>query len=157
MKRFTQSHRGFRTFVLTILLLAGCTDNNGDIGPLFGTWHLEHISSDKGDYIEPSPTMFWMFQSSVVCFQTLSDFHESYEDWASWQIEDNKMVINLDNHDDSIPPGIFPYEVPDIAGFPKTPCKMYLDILQLDSKYMSLKYFNNELQATYTYELKKYY
>ncbi len=69
----------FAYLIIISLLCFGCTHNNGDIGPLFGTWVLDGmtVDGDKQD-IGPDDT-FMQFQGKIVmttsatpCWSTVS-------------------------------------------------------------------------------------
>lgn len=68
--------------VVTILL-ASCTRNHGDIGPWFGTWHVEQITAAgvpvtvQGDY-------FFQFQSHVFRVSHVDDHQQVVESYGSW-------------------------------------------------------------------------
>ena len=50
--------------LLALLLTASCTRNHGDIGPWFGTWHVETITAD-GTPVTVVGDYFFQFQSGV--------------------------------------------------------------------------------------------
>ena len=39
-------HIAFIPLLIIMLLISGCTQNNGEIDPWFGTWRLESLTCD---------------------------------------------------------------------------------------------------------------
>ena len=64
---------------LLLLTTTACTHNDGDIGPWFGTWHVEEITIDGTALAGYSGEYFFQFQSSVFCFRAVEG--EMSEDW----------------------------------------------------------------------------
>lgn len=86
-------------------LLCGCTHNNGDIGPLFGTWRLDAISYDTVS-ADGSPQhgldevgdVFWSFQNHVVKIDRVYPHHITDSRFGTWQRpDDTTLVVNFDN------------------------------------------------------------
>ena len=67
----------------TLLVLGSCTRNHGDIGPWFGTWHVESINVDgapvtvEGDY-------FFQFQSKVFRVSQVGGHEHLVESFGTW-------------------------------------------------------------------------
>ncbi len=94
--------------ILLIILpamLCGCTHNNGDIGPLFGTWRLDAISVMSVDpdgaplcRVDQVGDVFWAFQSQVVMIERVYPHHQTDKRFGTWQRpEESTLVINFDN------------------------------------------------------------
>lgn len=86
--------------ILTIVALtaffASCTHNNGDIGPWFGTWHVETIETDgmvRSDY---SGGYFFQFQSTVFCVRYSDEVRNEYqESFGRWSEDANTLTITF--------------------------------------------------------------
>ncbi len=48
------------------ILMTGCTHNDGDIGPWFGTWQLENVMIDDKPEEDYHHDIFWQFQKHCV-------------------------------------------------------------------------------------------
>lgn len=89
--------------IFTLMLMASCTRNNGDIGPLFGTWHVEQIEVDGTPLDTYSGNLFVMFQANVADWRLVDEVNHTYVNaWASWQQEGNVITFRFD--DDWFPP-----------------------------------------------------
>lgn len=83
----------------TLLVLGSCTRNHGDIGPWFGTWHVESINVDgapvtvEGDY-------FFQFQSKVFRVSQVGDHEQLVESFGTWdEGDDGTMTITFPDPD----------------------------------------------------------
>lgn len=86
------------SFILTVmaLLATSCTHNDGDIGPLFGTWHVEDIEADGTPLAGYQGNLFIAFQNSVVNLRVVDEQHHSYTDaWGNWQLTGDQLTITL--------------------------------------------------------------
>ena len=52
--------------IVSVILIAGCTHNNGDIGPWFGQWKVTGIEKNGAIYTEYKGDGIFRFQSEVV-------------------------------------------------------------------------------------------
>ena len=77
-----------------VLTLGSCTRNHGDIGPWFGTWHVESITagdtlvSIKGDY-------FFQFQSKVFRVSQVYGHEQLIDSYGTWEENGDKMTISF--------------------------------------------------------------
>lgn len=77
-----------------VLVLGSCTRNHGDIGPWFGTWHVETITAGgapitvEGDY-------FFQFQSKVFRVSQVTDHEQTVESFGTWDENGDKMTIDF--------------------------------------------------------------
>ena len=86
--------------ILSVLTLASCTRNHGDIGMWFGTWHVERITAGdttvnvEGDY-------FFQFQSKVFRVSLVGDHEQIVESYGTWEEGENgnKMTISFPDPD----------------------------------------------------------
>ena len=81
-----------------VLVLGSCTRNHGDIGPWFGTWHVESISAGgmpitfEGDY-------FFQFQSKVFRVSQVTGHENTVESFGTWDENSDKMTIDFPDPD----------------------------------------------------------
>ena len=99
-------------FILS-LTLGSCTRNHGDIGPWFGTWHVESITrgGDNYQYIGPidfEGDYFFQFQSKVFRVSLVTDRDKVVESFGTWEENDGKMTINFPD------PSVFYIEMPGL-------------------------------------------
>ena len=86
-------------FLLLSILLSSCTRNHGDIGPWFGTWHVESITLD-GAPVEVYGDYFFQFQSTVFRVSNVSDHEQLVESFGVWdEGEDGTMTISFPDPD----------------------------------------------------------
>ena len=77
-----------------LLALSSCTRNHGNIGPWFGTWHVEQITADgvpqnvEGDY-------FFQFQSKVFRVSRVYGHENLVESFGTWEENSDKMNIRF--------------------------------------------------------------
>ena len=80
--------------VLSVLVLASCTRNHGDIGIWFGTWHVEQITADGtpknviGDY-------FFQFQSKVFRVSQVYGHEQPVESYGTWDENGDRMTVSF--------------------------------------------------------------
>ena len=92
----------YTLFALVALLpLAGCTHNNGDIGPWFGQWRVENITVNGEKDAEYKGNLFFAFQSSVLRISTTNtQTHEMSTLFSNW--EEVKGYMNIKINEDNI-------------------------------------------------------
>ena len=82
------------SLMAVVLVLGSCTRNHGDIGPWFGTWHVETITAGgapitvEGDY-------FFQFQSKVFRVSQVTDHEQTVESFGTWDENGDKMTIDF--------------------------------------------------------------
>ena len=79
---------------IAVLLSGSCTRNHGDIGPWFGTWHVESITCD-GLSIAVDGDYFFQFQSKVFRVSQVTDHEQTVESFGTWDDSGNKMTIDF--------------------------------------------------------------
>lgn len=111
-----------------LLLTAGCTSNNGDIGEIFGQWKLERIDT-QGMATDPTPglTMTWAFQNTTVRVLQMTDAHQSRESYGNFRIADETLFLDFADED-------YPMLIPDI------PRQSEWQILHLDKSKLTVRY-----------------
>ncbi len=112
-----------------LLLLASCTHNNGDIGPVFGLWQLTQVEGGDVEYT-PSVqyTIYWCFQSTTIQMFSVDDHHNNDQRFGNFSMTDDRLNIDF--------PDTGGYGAP-LLGLPR---QCSLDVLQLDGSRMTLRY-----------------
>ena len=77
-----------------VLVLGSCTRNHGDIGPWFGTWHVETITAN-GTPITVEGDYFFQFQSKVFRVSQVTDHEQTVESFGTWDENGDKMTIDF--------------------------------------------------------------
>lgn len=151
---------GFAVRLISVVFLfsaiSGCTQNDGRIGPIFGTWALDDITDASGAPVATpdSCRLTWLFQSSTVCMRELLPYHSTLSYWGNWDMSDRILTLDYDNHDDIDPPGTFLYCLPEGYGFPKAPAVMRFSVTHLDNSRLDVNY-TTEQGATLRYRFHK--
>lgn len=151
-----------RIIILTavINLLTGCTRNNGDIGPWFGTWKLDEITIDGNVSEEYDGNVFWKFHNNVfemVKMMTDDKGHGYGTCFATWSEADGYLIIDFRQHDDQ-------YNPEDWNGLYRPFLETHLPvngvadikIVKLSGSKAQLTYYSSEDGKTYGYTLSKY-
>lgn len=92
---------------MVVLALGSCTRNHGDIGPWFGTWHVESITAG-GSPISVEGDYFFQFQSKVFRVSLVTDRDKLVESFGTWEENDGKMTISFPD------PSVFYIEMPGL-------------------------------------------
>jgi len=143
-------------FMLAVALmpLAGCTHNNGDIGPWFGTWKLDAMTIDGVPDTEYDDNVIWKFQANLMSMIRLLGNHEQYEMYGTWcQPSADVLRIEYIYSDDDAPEGSMKYSPLPETHLP--PGVSDLTILKLDGKQMRLEYRSAD-GVVYGYKLTKW-
>ena len=83
---------------MVMLALGSCTRNHGDIGPWFGTWHVESITAG-GTSVNYEGDYFFQFQSKVFRVSQVSDREQLVESFGTWEESNGKMTIDFPDPD----------------------------------------------------------
>lgn len=95
---------------MVVLALGSCTRNHGDIGPWFGTWHVESITAG-GTLISVEGDYFFQFQSKVFRVSLVTDRNKLVESFGTWEENDSKMTISFPD------PSVFYIEMPGLETY----------------------------------------
>ena len=79
---------------MVVLALGSCTRNHGDIGPWFGTWHVESITAG-GTPISVEGDYFFQFQSKVLRVSQVTGHEQVVESYGTWDEKGDKMTIDF--------------------------------------------------------------
>lgn len=148
-------HTLFATLMALAFVLQSCTQNDGRIGPLFGTWRLDSIERlDNAETLMPPHDLTWSFQSDVVCMKELLPYHGQNEYWGSWRLDGTTLELFYDNHDDEIGSMSPPYTLPSGYGFDAAPTTLRFSVTELSGSRMTLEYVDSTA-STLRYTLTK--
>lgn len=132
-------------FIFSIIAAAiglnSCTHNNGDIGPLFGSWVLEEMTVN-GDKTVPDVDgdTFLQFQGGVIMAKLIDDRHSLlFYSVGSWEREGDVLIVNYTHSDNQTPQGEGQYMAPYWLML-TTNAINRITILSLDKKAMRLEY-----------------
>lgn len=142
-------------WIVVAVLAAGCTHNNGDIGPFFGTWKLSSITVNGIPDQEYDENIVWKFQSNVVAMVRINDRHETNESIGTW-VDLGQQEIQMDfiYSDDDNPVGSDRYSPLVETHLPRGSFRM--SVLALSSGDMTLRYSDPDNGTIYEYILKKW-
>lgn len=130
----------------------GCTHNNGDIGPYFGSWLLTEIKANGVTDTDYAGNVVWAFQSDVVKMTVVYPWHETSGRFGTWSEHDGYLELDYTHSSDEMEPGTGDYSFPAGLHLPDHG-RVRLHIESLAAKDMVLGYSNDGVE--YTYYLKK--
>ncbi len=129
--------------ILSVLVLASCTRNHGDIGIWFGTWHVESITAG-GSPVNVEGDYFFQFQSKVFRVSQVFGHEQLVESFGTWEEQDGTMTIDFPD------PDVFYIQMPGLESHNA------FTMSDISSKKATF----TKVDATgvnYTYQLKKSY
>ena len=106
-KYITRKLAAMFVMILVMTGFCGCTRNNGDIGPWFGTWKLTEITIDGTADAGYKGNIFWKFQNDVFeMVRVNTNSVDTYADthYATWNEDNGYIFVNFSNYDDNNPP-----------------------------------------------------
>ena len=138
-------------FITIIILLAyatsGCTRNDGDIGPWFGTWQVTFITIDGVPDADYDGTVIMKFQNSILSSMTYNPEHSPTTFNAQWSCRDDVMTILIPDDTSGLAPGL---------GLPWLP-ELTLRVLQISGKRAELQWTDPDGGSVRIFTLKKLY
>lgn len=139
---------------ITILTLASCRMNNGDIGDLFGSWLLYSMTVD-GEAPENfnSEETFWEFQNNIVSISRVYYMYDKDVHWGTWSEADGQLQLDYTHFESGVNPGTGQYSSPQWLGFPKRGI-FQLKFVSRSSKRMTLSWYDSEGRM-FVYSLRK--
>ena len=138
-------------FVLMLLLIgSGCTQNNGHIGPVFGSWALVEISAD-GTPLELIDETVFRFQNEVVQVDHIFSEFDRILRIGNFTISDNVMTMKFLTELTSDYKGSL-FLMPTWLYFPKGEMPLRFDILTLKGNRMQLALDNGGKKYVYKFE-----
>lgn len=143
--KFKNCHTPFIAvaLLLTVWLLAGCTRNNGDIGPIFGRWSLKSIDATNMQAPVYEGDLFLAFQNDVVQMIQTGDENRADATYGSFRLDDNTLFLEFNDPQRPVNPAF---------GLPAT-CR--LQVLELTGHSLVLQY-NPTDEAYLTYNFRKW-
>ena len=88
-----------------VMTLGSCTRNHGDIGPWFGTWHVESITAQGGIYqyivpVDVEGDYFFQFQNKVFRVSQVYGHEQLVESFGTWnEGDDGTMTVTFPDPD----------------------------------------------------------
>lgn len=133
--------------LIIILLIgvvaAGCTHNNGDIGPLFGKWKVTSIVAE-GITADPyQGNVFWDFQSHTISVSEQMPNHDYSQGFGNWSMSGDELTID------------FPDETRQPPAASLLPSSCRLQVLKLNTGH-AIFLLHRADGATITFTLKKW-
>lgn len=98
-----------------MLPLGGCRDNNGDIGPWYGSWSLVSVTEDGLPYTDwqiDGRTVSWSFQNNIIRIQAAWPNHDYHNFYGTWAVEGQTLLLDFTHSDDNNAAGTGQYEAP---------------------------------------------
>lgn len=135
------------------LISGGCTQSEGHIGTMFGSWVLTDMiidgqptQSQSDDYTTMS------FQSNIVNFKLVDGRGYATGRWGTWTRLDNRLTFDFTHSTDANPSGAGAYQGPTWLGFPAQGV-VTVEITQLtDSHFDFIRRTDNEEVVIYKFE-----
>lgn len=136
--------------ILTLLGLCGCTQYNGYIGPIFGSWSLVEIS-DNGIPLELKEETTFSFQNEVVQVTCYTDkYLTSISRYGNFVKTDDTLTLKFQNSPTES--GSRLYMTPEWIYFPTDVSIIDLDIKKLNGKEMILVLQTGSAPLEYKFE-----
>ncbi|MDE5870922.1 MAG: lipocalin-like domain-containing protein [Muribaculaceae bacterium] len=136
--------------VLVFILLCGCTQNDGYIGPIFGSWSLVAIMED-GTSIDPGDETIFSFQNEVVrVVRLVNPPYSAVTKFGSFTLSDD--VLTLMFQQGPTPSGSYMYMAPDWLHFPKGETVVPLNVRKLNGSEMVLTLDNGGKIFEYSFK-----
>lgn len=136
----------------------GCTRNNGDIGPWFGTWHLMSIEAYGVPEDGYDGDIFWAFQNDVIAMTRVNTADNGMHSTGksrvhgTWREDDGALFLNFTYNDDADTEG-YQYRPFEELHLPYMEVSR-LVIVKSPGREMILNYTAAD-GTVYTYTLKK--
>jgi hypothetical protein len=146
----------FSIFAGLIMILSGCTRNNGDIGDWFGKWQIMSISADGTPEAGYRQQFFMEFQNNIVKLTWLAPNgyeHETYTAYGTWQQPSENLMVFDFTHSDDIHSESY-YRPFDALHFPSGQT-FTMTIANASGNTCTMTYLDETSSIQYTYELHK--
>ncbi len=140
----------FAIILPAFILLCGCTQYNGYIGPIFGSWSLVAMSED-GIPIEPGEETVFSFQNEIVRVVGYVDPpYTTVTKFGNFIHNDN--VLTLKFQSEPTPSGSYMYMAPDWLYFPKNENIITFEVQSLKGSEMVLRLESDEKTLVYSFK-----
>ncbi len=126
------------------MLCAGCTQNNGRIGDLFGAWALQNMTKNNEplELQKDAEGAAISFQGNIVRFSLIFNAFEIYNNYATWIRTDDTLIFDFNNWSDDTDPGMGGYAPP--YWFEMTELTEIVVINRLDNEHLDLVRYDND-------------
>lgn len=106
-----------KIFLLALTFgLSACMHNDGDIGPMFGTWKVTSITVDGEEDPAYQGNVFFQFQSQVVRLVQSLPHNDMTEQFGSWECSDDDLTLDFHYYVDPESPV---YSIPAVTRLEK--------------------------------------
>lgn len=129
--------------ICCLILLCGCTHNNGDIGPLFGKWKVTAIEVDGTEACDYAGNVFWNFQSHTIGITAILPDHERIDGFGNWTLVNNILSLSFPDSD----------KLPPVQA--ALPSQCLLEVVTLNTRHAIFRYRSAE-GSSLTYFLTKW-
>lgn len=128
----------YSIYLCILLISTACTQNNGNIGNLFGAWSLEAmtVGSDDKEFPDNEYTTL-RFQNEIACFSRILNDQIETNRYCTWTRSDNSITFDFKHHDNTTEQGQNYYAAPEWLDMPLN-STFTMTIRQLDSKHLVL-------------------
>ena len=136
---------------LALTVICACTQYNGHIGPIFGSWSLVGLTEDTLPVDVPYETVF-SFQNKVVRIVRLVDPPFSTgANYGEFTLSDDQLTLFFQG--EPTPSGGEMFMTPDWLHFPQGGVPVRMEVRKLNSSEMVLSL--DDGGKTYVYNFKK--
>ena len=106
---------------LTLLLAGGCTQNDGHIGPLYGSWTLtQMLCNGEQQQLPQGTSTMASFQNNIVFFHLYEDSDGTYtRKIGTWEQKNDDIYFNFTHSGNGTPAGTGIYSAPEWLDFPQ--------------------------------------
>lgn len=140
-------------FIIASVAAAACTQNDGRIGTLFGSWSLTEMTCDGKQVPIPEGATgsTVSFQGEVAIFRLLYGPDYSDNSTCTWTKTEDTVVFNF-NHSSGDAPGTGHYAPPSWLGFSEKTITIH--ITELNDSHFCFGYTSSNGQV-YTYKFNR--
>lgn len=137
--------------VLSLTLMCGCTQYNGHIGPIFGSWSLVGITED-GLPLELADETVFSFQNEVVrVVKLVNPPYYALSRYGNFTLSSDVLTLRFQS--EPTPSDSHLFLTPDWLYFPQDGSPIIFEIRKLSGSEMVLALDNDG--KTYVYSFKK--
>ncbi|MFI3240504.1 MAG: lipocalin-like domain-containing protein, partial [Bacteroidales bacterium] len=99
MKKLTTNIATLLIISLMSIIISSCTQNDGNIGELFGSWYIESIEIDGVESVSYDGNIFFAFQNSVTTMTQVDEYNERTTRYGSWSMTDDILYLTYADTD----------------------------------------------------------
>lgn len=134
---------------VAIIILCGCTQYNGHIGPIFGSWALTEIKEEGRELPLEFETVF-SFQNEIVQVNKLTDPpFRTEEKYGNFTVTKEHLTLRFQARPTES--GSYMYMTPDWLYFPEDGEPIVFDIRKLNGSAMELSLEVDGKKLYYTF------